>query len=506
VTPELVWFKRDLRVADHSPLVAAARGGPVICLYIYEDELIGAEDFSRRHLLFINDSLARLDAGLHERGARLLIRRGEATAVLRELHRQTGFARLRVHQETTNGLSYARDRRVLAWARDASVEVVEYRQQGVVRRLASRDGWGGQWQAFAGSPLVAAPRVLEDGSAGLAGETILAPDAWNLADDGLDERRRQAGGEAEGQAVLKSFLKARSPGYVKGLSSPLTAWDACSRMSPYLAHGNVSLRTVYQRAAARRRDLQRQRGPKDPWAQALSAYVERLAWHCHFIQKLEDEPRIEFENMNPAFDGLREDDFNEDYFQAWASGRTGYPMVDACMRALRATGWINFRMRAMLISFASHHLWLHWRRPALHLARLFVDYEPGIHYSQVQMQAATDGISTLRMYSPTKQVRDHDPRGDFIRRWVPELAGVPADYIAEPWTMPAALQASIGCVIGRDYPAPIVDHAQAWAAAQRRLQGVRREATRSGASRQVFERHGSRRRSRMRGGAMSRRR
>ncbi|MFN2289219.1 MAG: FAD-binding domain-containing protein [Chromatocurvus sp.] len=492
MTPELVWFKRDLRVADHSPLVAAARRGPVVCLYIYEPELIEAEDFSRRHLLFINDSLAGLDARLRSLGSRLLIRRGEAGAVLRELQAQTGFSRLRVHQETTNGLAHVRDRRVLAWARETGVEIVEYRQQGVVRRLASRDGWGGQWQVFVQSPLVPPPRALQDGSAGLAGEDILGPSHWNLADDGLVER--QAGGETEAQEMLKSFLKARSKGYLMGLSSPLTAWEACSRLSPYLAYGNVSLRTVYQRAAARRRDLQRERGPKDPQAQALSAYLERLAWHCHFIQKLEDQPRIEFENINPAFDGVHEGEFNEDYLEAWAAGRTGFPMVDACMRALRATGWINFRMRAMLISFASHHLWLHWRRPALHLARLFVDYEPGIHYSQVQMQAGTDGISTLRMYSPTKQALDQDPQGVFIRRWVPELAEVPVEYIAEPWNMPAQRQAAVGCVVGRDYPAPIVEHTQPWAVAQRRLQAVRRDATRSGVSRQVFERHGSRRR------------
>ena len=503
MTPELVWFKRDLRLRDHSPLVAAGKRGPVICLYIYEPELIGAEDYAPRHHRFINDSLRDLRANLEKLGVRLLLRHGAAVDVLADLHGQTGFERVRVHQETTAAIAYARDRAVLAWARKAGIEVVEYRQQGVVRRLEKRDGWGGQWQVFAQSPLVEAPRRLEDGAGDLPPGDLLPPEAFGLEDDGL--RERQAGGEAEGQRVLATFLKARSGSYIEGLSSPVTAWEACSRLSPYLAYGNVSLRSVYQRSAQRRRELQCQRGGQDPWAKALTAYLERLAWHCHFIQKLEDEPRIEFENMNPAFDGLREGEFNEEYFEAWARGRTGYPMVDACMRALRATGWINFRMRAMLFSFAAHHLWLHWRRPALHLARLFVDYEPGIHYSQIQMQAATDGISTLRIYSPTKQVLDQDPEGHFVRRWVPELARVPAEYIAEPHRMPRDVQEAASCLIGRDYPAPIVDHLTAYGEAQRKLRGVRLEAKRSGDSRRVFERHGSRRRRRQISGRSGRR-
>ena len=250
------------------------------------------------------------------------------------------------------------------------------------------------------------------------------PRAFGLEDDGLLER--QAGGETHATEVLRDFLKARSRDYIGGLSSPVLAWESCSRISPYLAYGNLSLRTVHQQVVARRRDLQRRHGVNDAWSKALRAYEERLAWHCHFIQKLEDEPRIEFENMNRAFDGLREEQFNEDYFTAWKEGRTGYPMVDACMRALVATGWINFRMRAMLISFAAYHLWLHWRKPALHLARCFVDYEPGIHYSQIQMQAGTDGISTLRIYSPIKQAQDQDPRGALHPPMVaPSLSGCP---------------------------------------------------------------------------------
>ena len=490
--PELVWFKRDLRLADHSPLVAAAKRGPVICLYIYEPELLAAEDFSRRHLLFINDSLRDLDASLRQRGGRLLLRTGDAVSVLADLYEQTGFERIRVHQETTNGISFERDRRVLDWAETAAVDVVEYRQQGVERRLPTRDGWAKQWQAFATSPLVPPPRELVDGAAGLEAGAVRDPQDLGLPDDGLVER--QPGGETEGAGVLREFLKIRSRYYVEGLSSPASAWDACSRISPYLAYGNLSLRSVYQRVVARRWDLQRSQGAGNTWCKSLAAYEERLAWHCHFIQKLEDEPRIEFENMNRGFDGLREGQFNEAHFTAWAQGRTGYPMVDACMRALTATGWINFRMRAMLVSFASHHLWLHWREPALHLARLFVDYEPGIHYSQVQMQSGTTGISTLRIYSPAKQALDQDPEGHFIRRWVPELARVPVEYIAEPHRMPADVQALTGCHIGRDYPAPIVEHLVAYRDAKQRMSAARKAAKLSGESDRVFKRHGSRRR------------
>ncbi|MEM9257448.1 MAG: deoxyribodipyrimidine photo-lyase [Pseudomonadota bacterium] len=508
MTPELVWFKRDLRVADHSPLVAAAKRGPVLCLYIYEPDIIRGEDFSRRHLLFINDSLRNLDTALRERGTRLLIRSGDAVSVLAELHRETGFSRIRVHQETTNSISFERDQRVLSWANAVGVDVVEYLQQGVVRRLRSRNGWAKQWQEFVASPLVSAPGVLTDASVSLSSEPLRDAADFKLENDGLVER--QAGGETQGNRVLRDFLKTRSRDYTAGLSSPGLAWDACSRISAYLAYGNLSLRSVYQQVVARRRDLQRSRGINDAWSKNLGAFEERLAWHCHFIQKLEDEPRIEFENMNPAFDGLREGQFDAGRFAAWQAGRTGYPMVDACMRALIATGWINFRMRAMLVSFSAHHLWLHWRRPALHLARCFVDYEPGIHYSQIQMQAGTTGISALRIYSPIKQAREQDPEGHFIRRWVPELAQVPLEYIAEPHRMPRDIQVSADCRIGIDYPPPIVDHLKAYRVAKQRMQAVRKAAKLSGDSDRVFERHGSRRRqnhrNRMRGASVSMRR
>ena len=197
--------------------------------------------------------------------------------------------------------------------------------------------------------------------------------------------------------------------------------------------------------------------------------------------------------MSRAYDGLREEDFDPVRFEAWASGRTGYPMVDACMRALHDGGWMNFRMRAMLVSFASYQLWLHWRPSALHLARLFLDYEPGIHYAQVQMQSGVTGINTFRIYSPIKQARDQDPSGEFIRRFCPELAHVPEEHLAEPHRMSRELQLRSGCVIGRDYPDPIVDHGVAYRLARSKMYAVKGSREAREEARRVFEKHGSRR-------------
>jgi deoxyribodipyrimidine photolyase len=141
---------------------------------------------------------------------------------------------------------------------------------------------------------------------------------------------------------------------------------------------------------------------------------------------------------------------------AWQAGRTGYPLVDACLRSLVATGWLTFRMRALVVSFASYSLWLHWRPTGLFLARHFLDFEPGIHWSQLQMQSGTTGINTLRIYNPTKQALEQDPGGVFIRRWVPELAGVPSVFVHMPWTMPADAQRMAGC---RGFPRGVLPRA-----------------------------------------------
>ena len=246
---------------------------------------------------------------------------------------------------------------------------------------------------------------------------------------------------------MESFIKERYVNYSKHISKPSLSRKGCSRLSPYLAYGNISMRMVYQYTM--------QHYEKSANKRALSNFISRLHWHCHFIQKFEDECRMEFENVNRAYDNLIKPK-NEIYIKAWQAGQTGVPLIDACMRCLVQTGYINFRMRAMVVSFFVFNLWQDWRE--LHfLARQFLDYEPGIHYPQLQMQSGTTGINTIRIYNPIKNSEDHDSEALFIKQWIPELTKIPAHLIHEPWKLSLIEQQLYECEIGKDYPYPIVD-------------------------------------------------
>ena len=493
----VIWFKRDLRISDHSPLCAATDastedGAPVLPLYIAEPGLWARPDAAARHRAFIAEGLAELRNDLAMRGQPLVIRIGDAARILDRLHRRHGITALWSHEETGNGWTYDRDVRVAAFCQASNIPWREFRQTGAIRRLASRNRWASRWNAFMGEAPLRPPVAIRP-AAGI--ETGPVPDAAELGLGADPCPHRQRGGRRQALADLASFFDGRGKTYQRAMSSPLTGFDACSRMSAHLAWGTMSMREAAQ-TAARMRDRFLDRPPEERPIpiRAIDAFTARLHWHCHFIQKLETEPQLEFRTLHPYYDDARADGNDPARLEAWSKGQTGFPMVDACMRALRATGWMNFRMRAMLMAFASYHLWLDWRLTAPVLARAFTDYEPGIHWSQSQMQSGTTGINTPRIYNPVKQGQDQDPDGIFIRRWVPELSGVADAFIHEPWRMDRSAQADAGCRIGGAYPEPIVDHKHAARAAKARISEIRRRKGYWDIAQDIVERHASRKR------------
>jgi deoxyribodipyrimidine photo-lyase len=351
---------------------------------------------------------------------------------------------------------------------------------GVVRRLSSRDGWAARRDGAIRAPVVPVPV----GVRGLDLDPGGIPEARDLGLPFDPCPGRQKGGRPEAEGLLASFLSERGQSYRSAMSSPIEGALACSRLSPHLAWGTISAREAAQAAAARKRVA---KGTREGWIGAMQSFEARLAWRDHFMQKLEDQPALEYRCLHSAYEGLRPATPDAARLAAWEKGETGIPFVDACMRSLIATGWINFRMRAMLVSVASYQLWLDWRATGPHLARLFTDYEPGIHWSQMQMQSGTTGMNTVRIYNPVKQGMDQDPTGAFTRKWCPELREVPDMYLQTPWHWGGA-----GRETCKRYPAPVVDVTQAARAARDAVWAVRRgDAFRAEAA-QIVHKHASR--------------
>jgi deoxyribodipyrimidine photo-lyase len=495
---ELVWFKRDLRWQDHAAMAHASKLGPVRCIYVVEPELWQQPDAALQHFEFVRESLQALDAELQKQGGCIEVHTGELPDVLSRIWSEAPFRRLHAHQETGNGLTYARDLRVGAWCQAHNVGWHEYPQFGVVRVLKNRNLWQAAWERHMAEPTqeVSELAFWQPVVDRLANHAWCTPTQMQApAHLQHNPPLRQRGGRPLALVTLHSFLHARSLGYRGGISSPLSAPDACSRLSAYLAWGCISMREVVQHTRAHIAQL-------PPHASrhraGLTAFISRLYWHCHFIQKLESEPAIEWQNMHRGYDGLREHDFNPEHFEALQAARTGWPMVDACVTMLRETGWLNFRMRAMLVSVAAYPLWLHWRPVGEWLATQFLDYEPGIHWSQLQMQSGTTGINTTRVYNPIKQAQDHDPHGRFVRQWLPHMRQVPDTWLFEPWLMPHTLQTQLGLCVSHSsdtsntLPQPVVDLAQATREAKQRLHSRRQTDEVKAAKKAVVDKHASR--------------
>jgi len=453
----IVWFKRDLRIQDHAPLKYAFESNlPCLLIYIYEPTLLQSPKYDLRHWRFVYESLLEMKIYLKQTNNQLNIFYDEAVNVFLEIQKQYEVINLLSYEETGIAATYARDIEVAKLAKASHINWLEFQNNGVIRRLSDREEWAKKWHQFMLLPLDHV--VLKNGHSLKIEDHEVMLSQFSFA--AQTEHLMQIGGSIKAHELLDSFIIKRHKKYMQHISKPSESRESCSRLSPYLAWGNISIRQVIHFIKAHHHQSSNKRN--------LNQFQSRLMWHCHFIQKFESECRIEYENFNRAFDAIRTAK-NEAFIQAWKDGTTGFPLVDACMRCLIATGYINFRMRAMLVSFLTHHLWQDWRHGAEWLAQNFLDFEPGIHYPQLQMQAGCTGINTVRIYNPIKQSKEHDPDAIFIKKWIPELENIPAPLAHEPWKITAMEQFLYDFQPGITYPIPIIDIEIAGAMARKEI-------------------------------------
>ncbi len=480
----IVWLKNDLRLYDNEALNLAAKDGVVLGLFSLDELRWNTPDRSIRHKVFTLRALYELSKQLIKFKVPVYIIKGNFITTLDKLKKEFGVLTLYSHQETGNFSSYSLDKKVRKWCELNQVKWVEKRQNNVIRGLKKRDLWSKKWNEFMGKDCFKQPHfdynvvIPEIRNSQLSSPKIpdlewndllkfcaIDPLALDLACNSLPVNLNKTM-----DTLLTSFFRERCVNYRTEMSSPLKAEYACSRLSPFLTNGMLSIRTLYKELLATK-DVLKSTEVDQTQLNSLRSFEKRLHWRCHFIQKLEFEPQLEYRCMHINYEHVRNQNTlnaQEEYLlNLWKEAKTGFPLIDACMNYLKMTGWINFRMRAMLVSFASNNLWLHWTHSGEHLARLFLDYEPGIHWPQMQMQSGTTGINTIRIYNPEKQLVDQDPNQEFTTKWNPN--GWPHSKIDQ-----------------------IVDLKNSTQSARERLWTLRKSKTFVDLAKKVYHEHGSR--------------
>ena len=444
----VVWLKRDLRLQDNEAISnALSTGKPTLLLYVFEHILLNDNHYSERHFNFIKESINDLNKQLEPHNTKVLSVTSDIQTAFNLIQEFYKIDTIFSHVETGILVTYNRDKEFTRYCRNNFIRWNESKNNGVERGLTNRDNWLEQWEDYMSQPLLEfnpQENQLLHLNAITKLESVLTVTDLDTPKDSIFQK----GGSSTAWKYASSFFENRHKDYMFNISKPEASRTSCSRLSPYIAWGNVSIRQIFQKA----QNIKEQSNDK----RHIGGFLSRLRWQAHFIQKFEMEHTMENESVNKGYQKLKKS-ISLKYQQAWKEGQTGFPLVDASMRCLVETGYVNFRMRAMLVSFFTHILWQPWQNASEHLSQQFLDFEPGIHFPQLQMQAGETGINNLRIYNPTLNGLKYDPDADFIKKWVPELAHLDVPFIHEPYLMTELEQGLYNFKLGEDYPEPIVD-------------------------------------------------
>ncbi len=474
-------MKKDFRISDNPALLLGLDAGSlVIPVFVLEPSALSAPETSAFHVAAWLEAIRKLDC-------EVAMFQGEVTDIFSQLLNIHPFQMIVSHEEIGTKRTFDRDLAVGSWCIENGIEWTERRQTGVFRGLRDRDRRAKLWKEWMDSGPLPRPsqsackaiRVPPKVKEAAGPVPRLASFGFQMTDRTI--RARQKVSEVDARRVLETFLNMRGVAYSSGISSPNTAFHAGSRLSVHLAWGTITAREV---EAAVRKKIEDYKSSDEPdagkWRRSLSSFLARISWRDHFIQRLESEPSMEFFALNRAYDSLPKA-ADPRILKAWIDGQTGFPLVDACIRCGKQTGFLNFRMRCMLTSVACHALHLHWKDIMWPMGQWWADYEPGIHVPQLQMQAGVVGINTLRTYNPAKQIADQDPTAKFVKRWIPELKHYSAQEIIDHQEKPLS-----------GYLAPIVKWKASTGEMRTAYYGIKRQPETKALSDEVLKKHGSR--------------